>query len=187
MPGSEKGKEDDRHLWPEVARILQEIRPNWFLGENGAGHISLGLDDVLSDLESIGYDTQAIIIPACAVGAFTEGTESSFWGTPSASDAVGSHGRVGKSLRTDITKLEKGLWATPTASETTAKEKIELTETGRRKCLNGSSHSLDLATMVKMWPTPAAQDAKNCTLPPLLKITRIRHLEQCSEMDRRDN
>ncbi|MDT2234686.1 DNA cytosine methyltransferase [Paenibacillus larvae] len=29
-------------LWPEVARILQEIRPNWFLGENVAGHISLG-------------------------------------------------------------------------------------------------------------------------------------------------
>ncbi|MDT2265436.1 hypothetical protein P7H12_20195 [Paenibacillus larvae] len=26
--------------------------------------------------------------------------------------------------------------------------------------MNGSSHSLDLATMVKMWPTPAAQDAK---------------------------
>lgn len=67
--GKRKGKEDDRHLWPEVARILQEIRPNWFLGENVAGHISLGLDDVLSDLESIGYDTQAIIIPACAVGA----------------------------------------------------------------------------------------------------------------------
>ncbi|AJK27714.1 hypothetical protein DIVA_50 [Paenibacillus phage Diva] len=97
----------------------------------------------------------------------TEGTESSFWGTPSASDAVGSHGGgQGKSLRTDIANWKKGLWATPTASETTAKEKIELTETGRRKCLNGSSHSVDLATMVKMWPTPAAQDAKNCTLPP---------------------
>ncbi|MDT2288499.1 DNA cytosine methyltransferase [Paenibacillus larvae] len=31
--GKRKGKEDDRHLWPEVARILQEIRPNWFLVE----------------------------------------------------------------------------------------------------------------------------------------------------------
>ncbi|MEV2910448.1 DNA (cytosine-5-)-methyltransferase [Paenibacillus larvae] len=67
--GKRKGKEDDRHLWPEVARLLQEIRPRWFIGENVAGHITLGLDDVLSDLESIGYDTQAIIIPACAVGA----------------------------------------------------------------------------------------------------------------------
>ncbi|MEV2911137.1 DNA cytosine methyltransferase [Paenibacillus larvae] len=67
--GRRKGKEDDRHLWPEVARLLQEIRPSWFIGENVAGHITLGLDDVLSDLESIGYDTQAIVIPACAVGA----------------------------------------------------------------------------------------------------------------------
>lgn len=53
------------------------------------------------------------------------------------------------------------LWPTPTASEITARENIELTDTGRRKCKNGSSHSLDLATTVKMWPTPtASQDYK---------------------------
>ncbi|MEV2445774.1 DNA cytosine methyltransferase, partial [Paenibacillus larvae] len=67
--GKRKGKEDDRHLWPEVARLLQEIRPHWFLGENVAGHITLGLDDVLSDLENLEYTTQAFIVPACAVGA----------------------------------------------------------------------------------------------------------------------
>ncbi|BCJ86480.1 hypothetical protein skT53_14650 [Effusibacillus dendaii] len=50
-------------------RIIQEIRPSWVLGENVAGHISLGLDDVLSDLESIGYEAQAFVIPACAVNA----------------------------------------------------------------------------------------------------------------------
>ncbi|MDT2277771.1 DNA (cytosine-5-)-methyltransferase [Paenibacillus larvae] len=165
--GKRKGKEDDRHLWPEVARILQEIRPNWFLGENVAGHISLGLDDVLSDLESIGYDTQAIIIPACAVGAPHRRDRVFILGYTECIRCSGkSRGRTREVSSYRYSKLEKGLWATPTASETTAKEKIELTETGRRKCLNGSSHSLDLATMVKMWPTPAAQDAKNCTLPP---------------------
>jgi len=69
VAGQRKGQEDDRHLWPEVKRLLEEIRPRWFVGENVAGHITLGLDDVLVDLESIGYTTQAFVIPAVAVGA----------------------------------------------------------------------------------------------------------------------
>lgn len=67
--GERKGKDDDRHLWPEVARILEENRPRWFVGENVAGHVSLGLDDVLSDLGDIGYTAQSFIIPASSVGA----------------------------------------------------------------------------------------------------------------------
>lgn len=67
--GQRRGTEDDRHLWPEVKRILEEIRPRWFLGENVAGHITLGLDDVLSDLGGAGYTAQALVIPAAAVGA----------------------------------------------------------------------------------------------------------------------
>lgn len=67
--GQRRGTEDDRHLWPEVARLLREIRPRWFVGENVAGHITLGLDDVLDDLEGIGYTAQAFVIPASAVYA----------------------------------------------------------------------------------------------------------------------
>jgi len=67
--GKRRGAEDDRHLWPEVRRILHEIRPRWFVGENVAGHITLGLDDVLSDLENEGYTAQPFVIPAAAVGA----------------------------------------------------------------------------------------------------------------------
>lgn len=67
--GKRKGKKDDRHLWPEVKRLLQETRPAWFVGENVAGHVTLGLDDVLSDLEGIGYSAEPFVIPACAVGA----------------------------------------------------------------------------------------------------------------------
>ncbi|MBW4838621.1 MAG: DNA (cytosine-5-)-methyltransferase [Paenibacillaceae bacterium] len=67
--GKRQGKEDDRHLWPEVYRLLQEIRPRWFVGENVAGHVTLGLDDVLSNLGDIGYTAQTFIIPAAAVGA----------------------------------------------------------------------------------------------------------------------
>lgn len=69
ISGERKGKEDDRHLWPEVKRLLQAIKPKWFVGENVAGHVTLGLDEVLSDLESIGYTWETFIIPAVAINA----------------------------------------------------------------------------------------------------------------------
>ena len=67
--GQRRGAEDDRHLWPEMRRIVDECRPSWVLGENVAGHITLGLDEVLSDLETIGYACRAFIIPAVSVDA----------------------------------------------------------------------------------------------------------------------
>ena len=67
--GKRRGKDDDRYLWPEMLRVIQEIRPRWVVGENVAGIVTLALDQVLSDLESIGYTCQAVIIPACAVDA----------------------------------------------------------------------------------------------------------------------
>ena len=67
--GKRRGKEDDRYLWPEMLRVIQEIRPTWVVGENVAGIVSMALDTVLSDLESIGYACQAFVIPACAVDA----------------------------------------------------------------------------------------------------------------------
>lgn len=64
-----KGKEDERHLWPEMFRLIHEIRPTWVVGENVANFARMGLDDTLFDLESIGYKTQSFVIPACAVQA----------------------------------------------------------------------------------------------------------------------
>lgn len=66
--GKQRGKDDDRHLWPEMYRLIQECRPSYVIGENVAGFISLGLDDVLFDLEAVGYTARSIVIPACAVG-----------------------------------------------------------------------------------------------------------------------
>ncbi|TWH49615.1 DNA cytosine methyltransferase [Sporomusa sp. KB1] len=70
--GERRGEEDDRALWPYVFDRISEIRPRWFIGENVAGHVSMGLDDVLSDLESVNYTTQPIVIPAASVGANDE-------------------------------------------------------------------------------------------------------------------
>jgi DNA (cytosine-5)-methyltransferase 1 len=67
--GERRGEEDARHLWPEMRRIIEAARPRWVLAENVAGHISMGLDEVLADLDAIGYAATATVIPACAVGA----------------------------------------------------------------------------------------------------------------------
>lgn len=67
--GKRAGKEDDRYLWPEMLRIISEVHPTWLIGENVAGIINMGLDQVLSDLENEGYACQPFIIPACAVNA----------------------------------------------------------------------------------------------------------------------
>jgi DNA (cytosine-5)-methyltransferase 1 len=69
VAGKRRGAEDDRHLWPEMLRVINEARPAWILGENVPGIIPMELDNVLSDMESIGYATTPFVIPACAVDA----------------------------------------------------------------------------------------------------------------------
>ena len=69
IAGQRKGEADDRYLWPEFFRLIQEIRPDWVIGENVAGIINLGLDTVLADLEGKNYSVQTFVIPACALNA----------------------------------------------------------------------------------------------------------------------
>jgi DNA (cytosine-5)-methyltransferase 1 len=67
--GQRRGDQDDRHLWPEMLRVIKAVRPRWVIGENVAGHISMGLDTVLSDLEAAGYASRCYVIPAVAADA----------------------------------------------------------------------------------------------------------------------
>jgi len=69
VAGRKKGEQDPRHLWPEYFRLIKECRPTWVIGENVSGHIKLGLDTVLSDLESEGYSTRTFSISAASIGA----------------------------------------------------------------------------------------------------------------------
>lgn len=99
LAGQRKGADDDRYLWPQVVRVIREIRPAWVVGENVAGiltmvqpgeEVEVGsgstlfgesdrkrvllrqeyvIETVCRDLEREGYSVQPFVIPACAVGA----------------------------------------------------------------------------------------------------------------------
>jgi DNA (cytosine-5)-methyltransferase 1 len=66
--GRRTGTADDRWLWPQMSRAVAALRPAWVVGENVTHLDGLGLEQVVSDLEGLGYQTQTLEIPACAVG-----------------------------------------------------------------------------------------------------------------------
>lgn len=71
--GKRKGKDDDRHLWPQMLRAIREIQPGWIVGENVRGLTNwnggLVFDEVQADLEAEGYEVLPFLLPACAVNA----------------------------------------------------------------------------------------------------------------------
>ncbi|MBW2672340.1 MAG: DNA cytosine methyltransferase [Deltaproteobacteria bacterium] len=100
VAGKRRGKEDDRWLWPETVRVLGELKPRWALFENPTGILSMGFDDLLSDVERQGYEVGAAIVPACAVNAphrrdrvwivaYSDAVRCDVWGP----DGQGIHGQ----------------------------------------------------------------------------------------------
>jgi DNA (cytosine-5)-methyltransferase 1 len=71
--GKRLGKEDERHLWPEMLRAIREIQPSWVVGENVRGLTNwnggLVFDEVQTDLENQGYEVLPFLLPACAINA----------------------------------------------------------------------------------------------------------------------
>ena len=71
--GKRLGKEDERHLWPEMLRAIREIQPTWVVGENVRGLTNwnggLVFDEVQAELEAQGYEVTPFLLPACAVNA----------------------------------------------------------------------------------------------------------------------
>ena len=73
LAGKRLGKEDERHLWPEMLRTIREVQPRWVVGENVFGLVNwsggLVFHEVQADLEAEGYEVQPYILPAVSVNA----------------------------------------------------------------------------------------------------------------------
>ena len=71
--GKRLGKADERHLFPEMLRAINEVKPTWVVGENVLGIVNWGggvvFNEVQVDLENQGYEVQAYILPACGKNA----------------------------------------------------------------------------------------------------------------------
>lgn len=71
--GKRLGKEDERHLWPEMLRAVREIQPRYVVGENVRGLTNwnggMVFDEVQADLEAEGYEVLPFLLPACAINA----------------------------------------------------------------------------------------------------------------------
>jgi len=71
--GKRLGKDDERHLWPEMLRIIREVAPTYVVGENVRGLTNWNggvvFEEVCADLEAAGYEVWTGILPAAGVGA----------------------------------------------------------------------------------------------------------------------
>lgn len=73
VAGNQKGSSDERHLFPEMLRVIGEVEPSWVVAENVRGLLGIEsgetFDEICSSLENLGYAVQTFCIPACAVNA----------------------------------------------------------------------------------------------------------------------
>jgi DNA (cytosine-5)-methyltransferase 1 len=116
LAGKRKGKEDDRHLWPEMLRIIREVRPRWVVGENVYGIINwnrgLVFDEVQTDLEAEGYEVFAYVLPAVSINAPHRRDRVWFVAYSIGSDRGGNEGerkKENKAIRSNILLHPAGL------------------------------------------------------------------------------
>jgi DNA (cytosine-5)-methyltransferase 1 len=113
VAGSQKGEADPRHIWPYIFKIIAQRRPTWVVCENVYGHIRLGLDKVLTDLETEGYTTRTFIVPACSINAphkrdrlwilgYTKHNGSSPTEVKAVSDKTGEHDSQGQNQTSEF-------------------------------------------------------------------------------------
>ena len=112
MAGKRQGKEDERHLWPEMLRAIREIKPKYIVGENVFGLLNwnggMVFDEVHSDLELEGYEVQAVVIPAAAVNAPHGRDRVWFVATNTQFKSEGSDGGTNNETEGNIRRGNKG-------------------------------------------------------------------------------
>jgi DNA (cytosine-5)-methyltransferase 1 len=110
MAGKRLGKDDERHLWPEMLRVIREVKPTWIVGENVHGLVNWNggvvFNEVQTDLENEGYEVQAFVLPAASVNA--PHRRDRVW-IVAYSEDNGRHGREYKQRKNSTTK-QRGIY-----------------------------------------------------------------------------
>ena len=88
VAGKQKGKGDDRYLWPEMLRVIRELRPRCVVGENVPGIIKIAAGQVVKDLERAGYHVIVFNFEAAAVGTWHRRSRVFFVGIADVADAA---------------------------------------------------------------------------------------------------
>lgn len=152
LAGKQKGKDDDRYLWPEMLRVIREIAPAWVLGENVPGILRLAAGRVVQDLEREGYNVVVLDFEAAAVGAPHRRERIAFVANRSSPGRGGLAGarssQIKEGSRHSLTLSHAVLLPTPTASEA---------EHGGPNSKYGNG-SMRLTGAAMLWRTPCAQD-----------------------------
>lgn len=196
--GQRKGAEDDRYLWPEMLRAIREIQPDWVVGENVAGILTmvqpgsetaLGREEslfgevnrertlhrqeyvvetVCNDLEREGYSVQPIVIPACAVGAPHRRDRVWFIAKRAATDSTDAGTETVQRERKD------GVLSSETIADTILRgceRRSKEIGRGQKDVCAGQGYSARLNDLMKagVLPTPAARDYQPSVSPQALK------------------
>lgn len=117
LAGARKGKDDERHLWPEMLRAIREIQPKWIVGENVYGitnwNNGMVFEEIQNDLEAEGYEVQPVLLPALSIGSVHVRERiwfiaySSSMGRENVQGDIGSCKKQSKNIKR---KREKGKW-----------------------------------------------------------------------------
>jgi DNA-cytosine methyltransferase len=155
VAGKQRGAEDPRHLWPDVFRVVREIRPAFCFFENVGGHLRLGFEQVHDDLRSVGYRVKAGLFTAQEVGAphkrerlfilaYAEAQETNEKQETFLQRMGDRTDRCFGSLTT-----QANLWPTARVSSANGPAQSEIAAGNPKKRLEVSA---------ACWPTPTAQD-----------------------------
>lgn len=175
VAGKQKGKGDDRYLWPEMLRVITELRPRCVVGENVPGIIKIAAGQVVKDLERAGYHVVVFNFEAAAVGAWHRRSRVFFVATdaehvdalpPKSPEALKKEMTVSRPGRKQPCNLRdwvavqegKSLWPTTTARD--CKGTNSLKHLTQPKTPGNNHHVRQLANAVKLFTTPCAADAQ---------------------------